>query len=79
MNTLRTTRRSRGLTQAEVAASARISLPTLRALERGEGGVQALVAVMAVLDSTRVFRLGRAVALDVAVTGRCVAMMKMCR
>ena len=50
MNTLRTTRRSRGLTQAEVAASARISLPTLRALERGEGGVQALVAVMVALD-----------------------------
>ena len=50
MNTLRTTRRSRGLTQAEVAASARISLPTLRALERGEGGVRALVAVMVALD-----------------------------
>ena len=50
MNTLRTTRRSRGLTQAEVVASARISLPTLRALERGEGGVRALVAVMAVLN-----------------------------
>ena len=50
MNTLRTTRHSRGLTQAEVAAAAKISLPTLRALERGEGGVRALVAVMAVLD-----------------------------
>ena len=50
MDILRTTRRSRGLTQAEVAASARISLPTLRALERGEGGVRALVAVMVALD-----------------------------
>ena len=50
MNTLRTTRCSYGLTQASVAASAKISLPTLRALERGEGGVRALVAVMAVLD-----------------------------
>ena len=50
MNTLRATRRSCGLTQASVAASAGISLPTLRALERGEGGVRALAAVMAVLD-----------------------------
>lgn len=50
MNTLRTTRRQLGLTQAEVAAAAKISLPTLRALERGGGGVRALVAVMAVLD-----------------------------
>ena len=50
MNTLRTTRRQLGLTQASVAGSAGISLPTLRALERGEGGVRALVAVMAVLD-----------------------------
>ena len=50
MNTLRATRRSCGLTQASVAASAGISLPTLRARERGEGGVRALAAVMAVLD-----------------------------
>ena len=50
MNTLRTTRCTYGLTQASVAASAKISLPTLRALERGEGGVRALAAVMAVLD-----------------------------
>ena len=50
MDILRTTRRSHGLTQVSVAASARISLPTLRALERGEGGVRGLVAVMAVLD-----------------------------
>ena len=50
MNTLRAPRRSCGLTQASVAASAGISLPTLRALERGEGGVRALAAVMAVLD-----------------------------
>ena len=50
MNTLRTTRCSYGLTQASVASSAKISLPTLRALERGEGGVRALAAVMAVLD-----------------------------
>ena len=49
MNTLRTTRRQLSLTQASVAASAGISLPTLRALERGEGGVRALAAVMAVL------------------------------
>ena len=50
MNTLRNTRRQQGLTQASVATSAKISLPTLRALERGEGGVRALAAVMAVLD-----------------------------
>ncbi|MTH33572.1 MULTISPECIES: helix-turn-helix transcriptional regulator [Paracoccus] len=50
MDALRTTRRQLGLTQASVAASAGISLPTLRALERGSGGVRALVALMAVLD-----------------------------
>ena len=50
MDTLRVTRRSRGLTQAAVANSAKISLPTLRALERSGAGVGALVAVMAVLD-----------------------------
>lgn len=50
MNTLRATRRQRGLTQADVAASAGISVPTLRALERGEGGLRALVSVMTVLN-----------------------------
>lgn len=50
MDILRATRRQLGLTQVDVAASAGISLPTLRALERGEGGERALVAVMAVLD-----------------------------
>ena len=49
MHLLSATRRARSLTQADVASMAQISLPTLRALERGEGGVHALVAVMAVL------------------------------
>lgn len=50
MHLIRMTRRARRLTQAEIATQAGISLPTLRALERGEGGVRALVAVMQVLD-----------------------------
>lgn len=49
MHLLSATRRARSLTQADVASMAQISLPTLRSLERGEGGVHALVAVMAVL------------------------------
>ncbi|WP_423208027.1 helix-turn-helix domain-containing protein [Paracoccus yeei] len=49
MNLLSATRRARSLTQADVASMAQISLPTLRSLERGQGGVHALVAVMAVL------------------------------
>lgn len=49
MHLLSATRRARSLTQADVACMAQISLPTLRAVERGEGGVHALVAVMAVL------------------------------
>lgn len=49
MHLFRVTRRARSLTQANVASMAQISLSTLRALERGEGGVHALVAVMAVL------------------------------
>ena len=49
MHLLSATRRARSLTQADVACMAQISLPTLRSLERGEGGVHALVAVMAVL------------------------------
>ena len=38
-----------GLTQADVASMAQISLPALRALERDEGGFHAVVTVMAVL------------------------------
>ena len=37
MHLLSATRRARSLTQADVASMAQISLPTLRALERGEG------------------------------------------
>ena len=37
MHRVRVTRRARSLSQAEVASMAQISLPTLRALERGEG------------------------------------------
>ena len=48
MHLLSATRRARSLTQADVACMAQISLPTLRSLKRGQGGVHALVAVMVV-------------------------------
>ncbi|WEF25140.1 hypothetical protein [Paracoccus sp. S3-43] len=38
MSLLRVTRRARGMTQADVASMAQISLPTLRVLEQDEGG-----------------------------------------
>lgn len=47
---LRRARRDRRVTKAEITMQAGISLPTLQTLERGEGGVGALVAVMQVPD-----------------------------
>ena len=49
MDTLLAARRARGMTQGNVARAAGISVPTLRALERGEGGLGPSVAVMEVL------------------------------
>jgi transcriptional regulator with XRE-family HTH domain len=43
-------RRARGLTQAALAMSAGISLPTLRALQRGSGTLRSLQGVMRILD-----------------------------
>ncbi|MFJ1293528.1 helix-turn-helix domain-containing protein, partial [Paracoccus yeei] len=39
MDTLLAARRARGMTQGNVARATGISVPTLRALERGEGGL----------------------------------------
>ena len=60
MDILRTARRARGMTQGNVARATGISVPTLRALERGEGGLGPLVAVMEVLGLRwdRAFRPG---------------------
>ena len=49
MDTLLATRRARGMTQGKGARATGISVPTLRALERGEGGLGPLVAIMGVL------------------------------
>ena len=49
MDTLLAARRARGMTQGNVARATGISVPTLRALERGEGGLGPLVAIMGVL------------------------------
>lgn len=49
MDTLLAAHRARGMTQGNVARATGISVPTLRALERGEGGLGPLVAVMKVL------------------------------
>ncbi len=46
---LREKRRSAGLTQAEVGQQAGLSLPTIRMLERGEGGITSACSVMAAL------------------------------
>jgi transcriptional regulator with XRE-family HTH domain len=43
-------RRARGLTQAALARSAGISVPTLRALQRGSGTLRSLQEVMRILD-----------------------------
>lgn len=43
-------RRSRGMTQAELAAAANLSVPTVRNLENGRGTLGSLAAVMAVLS-----------------------------
>ncbi|RWR16497.1 helix-turn-helix domain-containing protein [Sinirhodobacter populi] len=50
MKLLLETRRTRCMTQPDVAQAAGVSVPTIRALERGEGSIRSLVAVMAVLD-----------------------------
>ena len=49
-----------GLTQADVASMAQISLPALGALERGEGSFHALIAVTAVLGVRWGWAPGRA-------------------
>lgn len=46
---LRTARAQRGWTQADVAARSEVSIPTVRALERGGGSVRSLEAVLRVL------------------------------
>ncbi|WP_141104949.1 helix-turn-helix transcriptional regulator [Thioclava sp. IC9] len=46
---LRAERLARGLTQAELASRANISIPTVRALESGAGTILSLEAVLPVL------------------------------
>jgi len=46
---LRAERVGRGLTQAELASRAKISIPTLRALERGAGTILSLEAILPIL------------------------------
>ena len=56
-NAIRTARQARGLSQADLAERARISLPTLSRLERGHTGIAlwAWLSVMEVLGLLNVF------------------------